>query len=338
MSTSQLEINNSVSANTQAILLLTAPLMVGRGPGSKEMLTSGEYGKVSRFLNEIQRQPADLIAANTNELTDQLGKILNGDRLKSLLSRGFLLSEAVERWHARGIWIVSKADEGYPPRLKERLGDLAPPILYGCGDTSLLNTGGLAIVGSRQADESVLVYTKGIGELAARAKCTVVSGGARGIDQAAMTGGLAAGGKAVGILADNLERSALNRDHRSYLRDTQLVLVSPYDPSAGFNVGNAMQRNKLIYALADAALVVQSDLGKGGTWAGAIEQLEKLRFVPVYTCANARSDPALEALRGKGALPWPNPTDSEALIEALAVSEKRNDPMESRQLSILFGE
>ena len=53
-------------------------------------------------------------------------------------------------------------------------------------------------------------------------------------------------------------------------------------PRAGFNVGHAMQRNKLIYALADAALVVSADFNKGGTWAGAIEQLEQLNYVPVY--------------------------------------------------------
>ena len=34
-----------------------------------------------------------------------------------------------------------------------------------------------------------------------------------------------------------------------------------------------MQRNKLIYALADAALVVNAEKDKGGTWNGAIEQL-----------------------------------------------------------------
>jgi len=35
-------------------------------------------------------------------------------------------------------------------------------------------------------------------------------------------------------------------------------------PSAGFNVGHAMQRNKVIYALADVALVVSADFEKGG--------------------------------------------------------------------------
>jgi DNA processing protein len=82
------------------------------------------------------------------------------------------------------------------------------------------------------------------------------------------------------VLADSLEKTTMNREHRNLLLDGQLVLISPYDPSAGFNVGNAMQRNKLIYALADASLVVSSDLNKGGTWAGAVEQLDKLKFVP----------------------------------------------------------
>lgn len=103
-----------------------------------------------------------------------------------------------------------------------------------------------------------------------------------------------------------------NREQRNLLLDGQLVLISPYDPSAGFNVGNAMQRNKLIYALSDTSLVVSSDLDKGGTWAGAIEQLDKLRFVPVYVRSTGGSSPGLDALRSKGALPWPNPQDADA--------------------------
>jgi predicted Rossmann fold nucleotide-binding protein DprA/Smf involved in DNA uptake len=114
------------------------------------------------------------------------------------------------------------------------------------------------------------------------------------------------------------------------LRDGQLVLLSPYDPQAGFNIGNAMQRNKLIYALADAALVVQSDYGKGGTWAGAIEQLDKLRLVPVYTIPTAQPDAAFESLGKKGALTWPNPTTPEDFREVLVA---RTHLSETEQLS-----
>jgi predicted Rossmann fold nucleotide-binding protein DprA/Smf involved in DNA uptake len=176
----------------------------------------------------------------------------------------------------------------------------------------LLETGGLAVVGSRHVDDSLIDYTLQIGQLAARANKTLVSGGARGIDQAAMRGALEAGGKVCGVLADSLEKTAMNREHRNMLLDGQLTLISPYDPSAGFNVGNAMQRNKLIYALSDAALVVSSDFNKGGTWTGAVEQLDKLRFVPVYVRSTHEGSVGLDALRKKGALSWPNPQDPES--------------------------
>jgi len=333
MSTSQTEIGTPISGNTQAILLLTAPLITGRGEHSKELLSPSEYAKLARFLRHKECQPVDLVSAGASELVLELGKIVNSDRLQRLVARGFLLSQAIERWQARSIWVVSRSDEAYPGRLKERLKDLAPPVLYGCGDSAILNTGGLAVVGSRNAESIVLESANRIGELAARAQQTIVSGGARGVDQAAMTGVLEAGGKAAGVLADSLERAALNRDHRNYLRDGQLVLLSPYDPQAGFNVGNAMQRNKLIYALADAALVVQSDYGKGGTWAGAIEQLEQLRLVPVYTLSNAQQDVALESLGKKGALTWPNPTTPEDFSAALAGAFLRRSSLDTEQLS-----
>jgi len=332
MSTSELEISTPVSPNTQAILLLTAPLILGRDENSNELLTPSEYKKLARFLYEKECQPADLVTAGGNELLLELGKIVNTDRLKRLIARGFLLGQAIERWQTRAIWVVSRADKDYPARLKERLKDIAPPVLYGCGDPGILNQGGLAVVGSRHADTTVLESATKVGELAASAQQTIISGGARGIDQAAMSGALEAGGSAVGVLADSLERAALNRDHRNVLRDRQLVLLSPYDPQAGFNIGNAMQRNKLIYALADAALVIQADHGKGGTWAGAIEQLDKLRLVPVYTFPNGQQDIALESLRKKGALMWPNPTTTEDFMEALAAGLTQSRSLDTEQL------
>lgn len=311
--------NMSLSPNAQAILLLTAPLIAGRDEPSRDLLMPSEYKRLARFLRDKQRQPADLLAPDAPELFGECQPLIDSDRLKSLLARGFLLSQAIERWQTRAIWVVSRADAEYPRRLKARLKDDAPPVLYGCGNAAILDTGGLAVVGSRHVDSALVEYTQGIGRLTAKARRTLVSGGARGIDQAAMRGALEAGGTAAGVLADSLERAVLNREHRSLLMEGQLVLVSPYDPSAGFDVGHAMQRNKLIYALADAALVVSSDYEKGGTWAGAVEQLEKLRLVLVYVRSNGESGKGLEALRRKGALPWPSPETPEALVEALAV-------------------
>lgn len=331
--------NTSLSSNTQAILLLTAPLVAGRGEPVSNLLSLGEYKRLARFLRDKQRQPAELLAPDAPKLIAQCQSIADAERLQKLLTRGFLLSQAIERWQARAIWVVSRADAEYPKRLKARLRDDAPPVLYGCGDAAILETGGLAVVGSRNVDESLIEFTEGIGRLTAKARYTVVSGGARGIDQAAMRGALEAGGKVVGVLADSLEQAALNREHRNLLIEGQLVLISPYDPSAGFNVGHAMQRNKVIYALADAALVVSSDYEKGGTWAGAVEQLDKLRLVPVYVRSNGETGKGLEALRHKGALPWPNPDTPERLAEALATAPNpRKDVPEQDKLSFTVRE
>jgi DNA processing protein len=327
--------NTALSPNTQAILLLTAPLIAGRSKEASDPLTLGEYKRLAYQLHKLQRQPADLLAPGADELLKECQLVIDASRLKQLLARGFLLSQAIERWQTRAIWVVSRADAEYPGRLKTRLKNDTPPVLYGCGDAAILDTGGLAVVGSRRVDDTLIEFTDGIGRLTANARRTLVSGGARGIDQAAMNGALKAGGKVVGVLADSLERAALNREHRHSLMDGQLVLISPYDPSAGFNVGHAMQRNKLIYALADAALVVSSDYEKGGTWAGAVEQVEKLRLVPVYVRANGETGKGLEALRRKGALPWPDPETPEALAEALAVEgSPKTDTPEENELSL----
>jgi DNA processing protein len=175
-------------------------------------------------------------------------------------------------------------------------------------------------VGSRHVDQALIEYTEEVSRLASGVAMTIVSGGARGIDQAAMRGALQSRGRVTGVLAHGLERAAMALEHRELIMDGLLTLVSPYDPAVGFDVGHAMQRNKLIYALADAALVVRSDFGTGGTWAGAIEQLEKLRFGPVFVRLDGQKEKGNEALRQKGALPWPNPTTPEELAEQIAAA------------------
>lgn len=298
-----------VSDNTKAILLLTAPLIVGKGSDSPRPLTLSEYNKLARCLSEANRQPADLLGPEAAEALQEGQPSFDLPRIMRLLERGFLLSQAIDRWQARALWVVSRADAGYPQRLKSRLGAKAPPVLYGCGNRELLEHGGLAVVGSRHTSQESLEYAESIGRLAAAANCAIISGAAKGVDEAAMRGALQEQGGAVGVLTGDLEREAINPAYRELLMPGQLALISPYDPKSRFNVGNAMQRNKLIYALADAGLVVDTDDGKGGTWNGAVEQLDKLRLVPIYARAEGQLGAGLKGLLRKGALPWPDPAN-----------------------------
>lgn len=310
-----------LSPNTQAILLLTAPLVIGRSKPSVNPLTAGEYGRLARRLRELHREPAHLLEPDADSLMEECRITLDPGQLQGLLGRGFLLAQAVERWRSRAIWIVSRADAQYPQRLKKRLKDGAPPVLYGCGDASILNTGGLAVVGSRHVNEMLIAYTEDVGRLTAASRHAVISGGARGIDQAAMGGALAAGGNVVGVMADGLEKAAVRREYREALMGGRLALICPYDPAARFHVGHAMQRNKLIYALADAALVVNSDDRKGGTWAGASEQLTRLNLVPVYVRTRGDVTRGLSELQKLGAKPWPNPETAQKLEAILAAAD-----------------
>lgn len=323
-----------LSPNTQAILLLTAPLIAGKSAPSADLLSPGEYKRLARHLRELQLQPADLVSNQVNDVLRACQTVIDEGRLHRLLARGFLLGQVVERWQARAIWVVSRADPEYPRRLKYRLREDAPAILYGCGDIALLEAGGLAVVGSRNVTDDLVDYSVSIGRLAARAGRTIVSGGARGVDQAAMRGASELGGRVIGVLAENLEKTVMNREERNLLRDGILTLVTAYDPSAGFNVGHAMQRNKLIYALADSSLVVNSDLKKGGTWAGAIEQLDKLNFVPVFVRSTGAASAGLDGLQRMGAIPWPNPQDESEFEDVFNIGMESTSSQKGLSLTI----
>lgn len=329
--------NTSLSPNTQAILLLTAPLLTGGKGEPVKSLTLLEYNQLARLLHERKKTPADLLDANAGGVLDLCAARVGKKRLEMLLGRGFLLSQVVDRWQGRGIWVTSRAEPEYPKRLKKRLKEAAPPVLYGCGDRTLLDGGGLAVVGSRHVDDALCEYTRKTGALAAAAGMSVVSGAARGIDRSAMNGALESGGTVIGVMADSLERAALARENRGSIRDGRLVLISPYDPNAGFHTGNAMQRNKVIYALADAALVVTSDFNTGGTWNGAIEQLEKLHLVPVFVRKGADTGKGNAALIHRGGLPWPEP-ETVAKLEAAIANASQQTATAPRQEVLRFQE
>ena len=325
-----------LSVNTQAILLLTAPLIAGRAKdkAAAKPLGASEYRDLALRLRELGRQPSDLLGQGLGEIIDGCGATLDGERLERLLGRGFLLAQAVERWRTRAVWVLSRADADYPQRLKKRLGRNAPPLLYGCGEPAVLNVGGLAVVGSRDVSSALLEYAEGIGQLAGTAGRGLISGGARGVDKAGMRGALDAGGQVAGILANGLEDAAMRRENRQALMDGRLTLASPYDPAARFVVGHAMQRNKLIYALSDAALVVNADYNGGGTWTGAVEQLGKLKLVPIYVRSTGEAARGLDELLARGAWAWPNPATSDALKQVLDTAPSDEPPDRHPLLSV----
>lgn len=266
--------------NTQAILLLTSYFSKSKEDMAKP-LTPKEWGRFAVWLREKQLTPEDLMTGRLDHLLQGWSdKKVTLQRVELLLDRGAALGLAMEKWLRSGLWVLTRSDPDYPQKLKQRLGNDSPAVLFGCGNRSLLNGGGLAVVGSRHTSESDLDYSQKLGAMAAENGKSIVSGGARGVDEAAMLGALEVEGTVIGVLANSLFQASSSARYRRHLMENNLLLVSPFYPDAGFYVGNAMQRNKYIYCLSDAAMVVHSGI-KGGTWTGAKENLKKC-WVPLW--------------------------------------------------------
>jgi len=293
-----------LSADTQAVLLLCSRLGQTDGNGTKP-LTQRQYGTLARWLRERSMRPADLLEnSGRAQLAELQAPDLAPEIFERLLDRGAALGIMTERWTSRGLWVLSRSDDAYPGRLKSYLGQAAPPLLYGAGEPHLLQAAGLAIVGSRDASEEDIEFARSVAAACASQDIAVISGGARGVDLEAMAAGLEAGGKSVGVLPDSLARNAVSARYREGLVSSRLVLVSPYDPDARWFAFTAMERNKVIYALSDAALVVSSAAENGGTWAGAVEALDTARIL-VYVKALGNVKEGNRKLLARGGRPFP---------------------------------
>jgi predicted Rossmann fold nucleotide-binding protein DprA/Smf involved in DNA uptake len=303
----QLE-QGTVHPDTQAILLLCGTFAKGSGSDAKP-LTLAEYNALASWLGRHGRRPASLLSTSEDPFPPEEPSLPPLERVRALLSRGFQMAAAVEGWQRLGLWVISRGEQQYPERLRRHLRSAAPPLLFGAGDIQRLNRGGLAVVGSRDIDEDGLSFTRRIAERCATQGIQIISGGARGVDRAAVAAVLESGGEAVAVLAERLDRIATSRDAKEPLRDGRLTLLTPYEPEAGFTVGRAMGRNRDIYGLADAALIVRFTTKEGGTWAGAIEQLSRNKSaspcIPVFVRLTDNPEDGCEELRRRGAVPFP---------------------------------
>ena len=308
-----MNVSSLLSPTAQATLLLTSYFSKASNESAKP-LTNSEWGRFALWLKDRSTTPADLLVTNPKTLLQGWHDArISAERIIELLNRGHSLALAMEKWQRAGLWVVTRSDPEYPRRLKQRLKTDSPPVLFGCGNKALLNAGGLAVIGSRNASEADLAFTDQVGAKVAKEGFAIVSGGARGVDETAMLGAMKQGGVVIGVMADSLLKAATSSKWRKGLMDDHAVLVSPFYPEAGFSAGNAMARNKYIYCLADSSLVIHSGK-KGGTLNGAEENLKKA-WVPLWVKQTTDKDAANADLVAKGGR-W-----LEADTEAFKISE-----------------
>lgn len=298
----------TLTDDAQAMLLLCSHLGLA-GRSDLAPLTLREWNPLARRLQSSPLgRPGALLGRSAADLARELGLTQDSQpspaRLARLLERGGALAIEMERLTSLGIWAVTRADPDYPTRLRQRLKESAPPVLFGSGVHALIGQPGLAVVGSRHTDSRRHALAEQVGNACGRCGLVVYSGGAAGVDRIATAAAIAARGHAVSVLAHSLAQALRQPETRSAVERGDMALLTPYAPNAGFSVGAAMGRNKLIYALADYALVVASDADKGGTWAGATEALDH-GWVPVFVLESDDMPEGNRRLLQRGAFPFP---------------------------------
>ena len=302
-----MDVRDYLSDEGQAIVALCSALALSDAPDAPAPFTLSEWNSLEKQIeassfkvpSELQGRAAEEIAAALSVPHEE------AERIHSLLARSSRVAMELESFFSKGVWAVTRIDEHYPDRLRSTLKHQAPSVLFGAGEIRLLGKAGVAVVGSRNIDQAGISFATEVGRKAVASGIPVVSGGARGTDRIAMQGAIDVNGTAIGALADSLEATVRKPDVRDLVLDGRLVLLTPYAPTAGFSVGGAMGRNKLIYGLAAYAVVVSSDFQTGGTWAGAVEAL-KAGWCPVFV-RDGRDVPKGNAeLLKKGAVPLTN--------------------------------
>jgi DNA processing protein len=260
---------------------------------------------------------------------------------EKLVAQSFL----VEQLQHEHIHLISVLNPAYPSLLKSSLGrSHIPPVLFFMGDLELLARQTIAIIGSRNASESSLAFTRAVAQYLSQQDSNVISGNARGVDRTAYEGATSTSdGYTTLVLPHGIHKLSKTqmRDLQPRIETGNVLLLSQFHPDAQWVVSRAMERNNVVTGLAQVVIVAESD-SKGGTWEGANGALKQGRRVYVRQSDDRTLLPGNGLLLEKGGYPLAWPTDTIAdmlapvLHESNLVREKQQAaPPLPDQLSLL---
>lgn len=168
----------------------------------------------------------------------------------------------LQTWRAQGYQVTSILDSTYPQHLAGV--HEAPAVLFSTGVLDRADNG-VSVVGSRTASPGQLHAARDIATALVHRGLTVVSGLASGIDTAAHTAALSAGGRTVAVMGTGLDHTypVANQGLRHRIEATGLVL-SQFFPHQHGSKASFPMRNAVMSGYGRATIVVGAS-EKSGT-------------------------------------------------------------------------
>lgn len=177
----------------------------------------------------------------------------------------------------QGNRIVCFDDDAYPELLLQ-ITDF-PALLYCSGNSDLLNSPQIAIVGSRNCTPGGASHATEFSASLASAGLTITSGMAIGIDSHAHLGALGAGGNTIAVAGTGLDRIYPSSNRQlAYNIHEKGLLVSEFPLGTSPRSENFPRRNRIISGLCVATLVVEA-ARRSGSLITAHQSLEQGREV-----------------------------------------------------------
>ena len=162
----------------------------------------------------------------------------------------------ITEWRAAGLGFHTFRDDSYPAQLREI--QQLPPMLFSRGALRPGETA-VSVVGSRRASETGLAWARQLAKALAAADIAVLSGLAAGIDTAAHTAALDAGGRTVAVLGTGINQTypATNRALQERIARDSLVL-SQFWPDAPPTKKSFPLRNATMSGYGRATVIVEA--------------------------------------------------------------------------------
>ena len=149
-------------------------------------------------------------------------------------------------------------DEKYPNQLKEIKNP--PNKIFLVGNEKILQSDGIAVIGSRCNTEYGEKYATKFSKELAKQGLTIISGMAVGIDGFAHKGALSVGGKTIAVLGSGFNNiyPEENKELFKQIIENDGAIITEYEPDVKPNSENFPKRNRIVSGLSKGVLVIEA--------------------------------------------------------------------------------